>query len=143
MREVEEREIRSYKCPMCGCRNKLVYDICRVDGTNKIGYTYRCCNCGTETKSTNPDMNIPAIPKNQIILANKRCFQFSACRNYNCEFNTRTDRPDNYPEDITGSSGNICGGVCKCIDKDSSPIELTFKAARLHECEDISCDKFR
>lgn len=147
MREVEEREIRSYKCPMCGSRNKRYHDICYKTEDNKIGYHYRCCNCGTETTSTNPDINIESIPKKDIICTSDKCFIVTGCRNFNCPLNIRTDIPSNFPDhsDIPGneSSGSGDTNNTKITEaKSVSPAELRINAARFHEGI-IPCDKFR
>lgn len=80
MRDVEELELRSWHCPMCGCTNKMVVTF-NYRNQKHQARKMRCCNCGQETWFTNPNT---VIDKRFLEPAGRYCLQRRACFNYNC-----------------------------------------------------------
>lgn len=85
MREFELRELRSIKCPICGCRNKLHTEL--VDETTRelFGYTFKCCACGHVTEML-IDAKNNGIPHASYVQGRSMCIQPSFCPHTECIF---------------------------------------------------------
>lgn len=150
VREIEERELRGYRCEMCGCKNKLVHDFTYPDleEPRNIGYTYRCCNCGKVTEFFNPDIDCDSLNERWIRKENARCFQTTGCTHTTCPLHPKyEENQDHAGTDSNNSSTDATNQSCQnhCIivkNGNSSFTELKINATRVHSVSGL-CDKFR
>ena len=102
MREVAEVEYRSWKCIMCGSRNKML-TVYSYYGEPDFARLMRCCNCGQETLYTNPDR---VFDKRMLQVTLRKCLKRRACYNYNCPLHK------DYKRIPWPSSSNLTNSCC-------------------------------
>lgn len=96
MREFKMDELSTFRCRICGCKNKLYTDILLketcYEGSwypcepKKIGYTTRCCNCGHVLEWIDNNEHQIAHVNGHTKAGKTFCIHHSPCKNKKCKF---------------------------------------------------------
>ena len=84
MREFELYENKKFKCPVCGCRNKVHTELIGMNNKFK-GYSLKCCACGNvNTFLNNHDDNGLQVPV-KYTKGKETCMRTSFCPFKTCK----------------------------------------------------------
>lgn len=98
MREFAYDEYHTYKCRVCGCKNKTYIDLLFEDKI--VGYSLHCCNCGNTMIFTKEKKYHHLYLDGKLRGGRMYCHRpsycpYKNCRFYNCNPNPKHDDADN------------------------------------------------
>lgn len=89
MREFEFYELSTFRCRICGCKNKLYTELIKKECTcgpkKVVGYSTRCCNCGHSLEWYFDNCGEIAHLNHEVVAGCSKCIQPSPCAHKECK----------------------------------------------------------
>ena len=85
MREFEKWELAVWKCPVCGCKNKIHTQLIDPNTQEYVGYTLKCCACGDYHEFFNEHESNGVQGRPNFKYGRQRCIQMSFCPHKDCK----------------------------------------------------------